>query len=52
MHPNEQTERPDKHCQEMGQSKNGFIKSAIDEKLNRKAENLKNKGFLNRYEIL
>ena len=33
--PNEQAERLDKHCQETGQSKNGFIKSAIDEKLNR-----------------
>ena len=33
--PNEQAERLEKFCKSTGQSKNGFIKLAIDEKLNR-----------------
>jgi len=33
--PNEQAERLEKFCKENKQSKNGFIKSAIVEKLNR-----------------
>lgn len=33
--PNEQAERLERFCKDTGQSKNGFIKLAIDEKLDR-----------------
>lgn len=33
--PNEQAERLEIYCKKNNQSKNGFIKSAINEKLNR-----------------
>lgn len=33
--PNEQAERLENFCKNTGQSKNGFIKLAIDEKLDR-----------------
>lgn len=36
--PNEQAERLDEYCKENNESKNGFIKQAIDEKLNRESK--------------